>query len=153
MSQGICTLHGQVEITWKEGKNKQTGKTYAFWKCVKNELQLDGSYPKCQVTPANTPSGQFAQSLDKSAAQMDNHTKDETITRIAIAKSLIERGAVWNMATVAEAEKVLSWVTGKNKALVEALLKGQAVGVAEAITKSERIEPAQKIPLDEIPFM
>lgn len=141
MSNGLCSNHGQVDAVWKEGTSKSTGRPFGFFACPKSEKDQFGNWVKCKVTMPKDEGAQFVQQLDKSGYKMDAQTKDELIIRTAIAKSLIERGSVWNMDTVAEAEKVLSWVTGKNKALVDALLKGQSVGVAESISRSEGLEP------------
>lgn len=113
MAQGHCNNHGSIEAVWKEGVSK-TGKNYAFWACpVKAGKDAQGNWIRCRVEVANTPTGKFEQELDRSASQMDGNKKDATITRIAIAKSLIESGHKYNHETLMEAQAWEAWVNGK----------------------------------------
>lgn len=110
MPLGICSNHGQVEVKWKEGNSTQTGKAYAFWGCTKGGKNPDGTWQKCKVSVSETPAGKFDQDLDKSATQIDGQKKDKTITRLAIAKSMIEAGLTEpTMQTLAWAAKWVEW--------------------------------------------
>jgi hypothetical protein len=113
MAQGHCNNHGKIEAVWKEGTAKSSGKAYAFWGCPVGGKDAQGNWIKCKVEVANTASGKFEQDLDKSATQMDGNKKDATITRIAIAKSLIESGHKYNHETLIEAQAWEAWVNGR----------------------------------------
>lgn len=112
MSQGICNNHGQIEAVWKEGVSK-AGKKYAFWSCPNSTKLPDGTWQKCLVKVANTPSGKFEQDLDKSGVAIDKAKKDDIITKLAIVKSMIERGEKWSLEAIVECERWLSWVEGR----------------------------------------
>ena len=114
MPQGKCNNHGQIEAEWKEVTRKSDGKQFKFWGCPTKEKDNQGNWIKCRVEVANTPSGKFEQSLDKSSAQMDIQHKDELIRRTAIAKSLIESGRwQWNLDNSQAAENWVAWCQGK----------------------------------------
>lgn len=113
MNSPLCSQHN-TPLTWKEGTSKTTGRGYAFWAC--STKNADGTWCKAKNTQAPIASSEqaFAAKLDSSAKQMDTQTKDKTITRIAIAKSLIEAGHPWGLEAAQEAEAWLSWVEGRS---------------------------------------
>lgn len=149
MAQAQCNNHGLVEAVWKEGE--KNGRKYAFWGCPKSEKDQYGNWIKCKVQVANTPDGKFNQGLDKSAAQMDNHTKDDTITRLAIVKSLIEA----DIKPGLDAAKAFVWwlaVVKDTNPLIKGMRVDETVGVAEAIKKSEMLPEEESVDLNSIPF-
>lgn len=109
----ICGNHHE-EMTWKTGTSKKTGKDYAFWSCGKK--MPDGSWCDFKVpfgTPGPSPERKFTQSLDDSVKYEKDQEKDERISRLAIAKSLIEAGREFSRETALEGEKWLRWVKGE----------------------------------------
>tara|TARA_R100001530_G_scaffold13251_1_gene12243 strand:- start:2374 stop:2766 length:393 start_codon:yes stop_codon:yes gene_type:complete len=104
----ICQHHNQA-MTWKTGTSK-AGKPYAFWSCSQKEA--DGSWCSFKLpygTPGPSNTVKFAAELDKSANQMDKQDRDKIITRLAIAKSLIEAGHKFSTETKFQAEQWLAW--------------------------------------------
>lgn len=112
MPEGICSTHGKIEAVWKEGISK-AGKEYKFWSCPTREKNPDGTWVRCQVQVANTPTGKFEAELDKAGSQMDQSKKDKTITRIAIAKSMIESGKEYSLETIQACDRWVNWCEGK----------------------------------------
>lgn len=107
----ICPQHN-AEMRWKEAGVSRDGRNYpAFWSCPQRNADL--SFCKYRPPKDTSPQGTFAMQLDKSASQMDNLKKDMTITRLAIAKSLIGRGDRWGLESMKEAEDWLAWSLGK----------------------------------------
>lgn len=104
----LCGVHG-TEMNLRDG---QWGK---YWSCGKKNA--DGSWCKWKAPKPTTEMQKFDDSLNKSASHMDASKKDETITRLAIAKSLIEAGRNVNDEAVMvfkEAEKWFDWVYGRS---------------------------------------
>lgn len=137
MASAQCSNHGTVEAVWKEVTSKKDGKQYKFWSCPKQEKDQFGNYIKCKVEVANTPSGKFDQALSKSATQMDNGKRDDTITRLAICKSMIEVGYKPSLDTWKEANQWLDWATGKS---VANMVKAPAEQPIAAVPKMEADE-------------
>ena len=110
--KGRCSIHGLVEAKYIEaGVSKKTGKPFqAFWTCSKREVN-----GKCQIEMANTPTGKFEQELDSSAVQTDSQKRDQTITRLAIAKSLLEAGRNIQDDPAKVAEEGELWVKWVNE--------------------------------------
>lgn len=143
MSQARCKNHGLVDAIWKEGIGKESGKPYGFFACpVKGKDPKTGDWWKCKVDVANTPSGKFEQSLDKSAVQMDNSKKDDTITRLAIVKSMIEAGYKPTLETWKEANQWVDYAMGKS---VANMVKAPEPVITAPIASDE-------IKLEDIPF-
>lgn len=115
MAQAQCSLHGQVEATWKEGGVSKAGKPFnGFWKCPYNARQPDGTFPKCRMTMPNNPTGKFNQEIDKAAAIMDHSQEGRQKGRCAIACALIQRGTTWGLEASIEAKAWEDWMlTGK----------------------------------------
>lgn len=118
----ICQVH-QVEMKWKPPGTSKTGKPYqGFWSC--GQKNPDGSW--CNYKPPQAPEGRqgasvaFQQGLEASGQQIAAQSKDVTITRLAICKSLVERGEKWSPAAKAEAEAWLAWVENKQPNPVKA---------------------------------
>jgi len=150
MAQAVCSNHGTVEAEWKEGTSK-AGKNYAFWGCpVKGKDPKTGNWWKCKVEVANTPSGKFDQSIDKAAAQDDNHKKSEVINRLAIIKSMIEAGWKYSPEAIKEMANWLAIAEGRNP-----IAQGIESSVTRPMTNADILPteaPSEEIPLSEIPF-
>lgn len=94
------------------GVSKKTGKPYGpFLAC--NQKNQDGSYCSYKPPRGSTPSQQFNIGLEKSTAEGNMMKKDNTISRLAIAKEFIARGAKWDLETVREMENFLAWCEGR----------------------------------------
>lgn len=116
-----CPIHN-VEFKWRPPGTSKSGKPYqGFWSCpMRND---DGSF--CSQKPPQAPEGRqgasvaFQQGLEASGQQIAAQSKDATITRLAICKSLVERGEKWSPAAKAEAEAWLAWVNNKQPARID----------------------------------
>lgn len=140
------------------GISKKTGKSYPeFWACP--EKNADGSFCKYKPPKATTPEQKFDENLAKSGAANDQYKKDNTITRLAIAKSMIESGTKFSLDSVKEAENWVLWAEGTHP-----LAKGIKTSVAlqsaprvetEPMTNAAlvpAVAPDETIDLSEIPF-
>jgi hypothetical protein len=111
----ICGIH-RTEMKWKPPGISKAGKNYqGFWTCgTKNPDNTWCTYKPPQATEGREGANQRFQDGMAATGQMMSQTKkDETITRIAISKSLIERGEKWSPAAKAEAEAWLAWVENR----------------------------------------
>lgn len=102
----ICGIH-QTEMTWKTGVSNKTGKPYAFWAC--SQKMPDGAWCSFKAPKPQGQTAQFNQQLNVAASQIDQHKKDDLITRTAIAKSMIERGTKFSTEALIEANAWFSW--------------------------------------------
>jgi hypothetical protein len=85
-----CPIHNTEFKFVPAGTSKKTGKPYpGFYAC-----STMGCKEKPTQAQQATPDAKFNRSLDETAAYEDRLKKDKTITRLAIAKSLIEAGKV-----------------------------------------------------------
>ncbi len=123
----ICQVHN-TEMQLRKGQYGD------FWSCGQ-KLQ-DGSWCKYKPPKPQTNDQKWDDTLDRAGAMMDNNKKDTLITRLAIAKSIIERGDKWGMETIKESEAVFSWVTGRNQCLLKAFTEPKT----------------DQVPVDQIPF-
>lgn len=111
MPKGKCNNHGIVEAEWKEIKRKTDGKEFKFWGCPHKEKDANGNWIKCRV---EMEAAQFDKDLHKAAVQNDSLKKDVTITRLAIAKSLIEAGYKHGLEAMTEFKWWIDVVEGRN---------------------------------------
>ena len=144
-NEPICGNHN-APMKWKEGVSKKNGKEYAFWSC--SMKMQDGSYCDYKTpwgTPGPSPDTKFVQSLDDSVKKEEAAAKDDKITRLAIAKSLIEAGKPFSTEVLTEAAKWVAWCEGKMPAAPTAPLEGYAYAPAQ--------QPAQdEVDVSSIPF-
>lgn len=96
-------------------KEMRAGKFAGSWFCSTKIGEDNGRPVWCKYKPAKdgSPSGKFNETIDRAASQMDSGRKDETITRLAIAKSMIESGHAYTLETVKEMERWLAWAQGR----------------------------------------
>lgn len=144
-NEPLCQNH-HAPMKWKTGVSKKNHKPYAFWSC--SQKMPDGSY--CDYKPAwGTPGPsaetKFVQELDNSTNDEKAKEKDYKITRLAIAKSLIERGEKFSVEAITEADKWVKWCEGKYAAAPSKLPEGYAYGEPKPRTKDE-------IDVADIPF-
>ncbi len=112
----ICAIHSTELVMKPAGVSKKTGKSYqAFLAC--NQKNADGSYCSYKPPRATGTAQAFEQDLDKSSAQMDLNKRDNTISKLAIAKEFISRGDKWSLETQKEMEHFLDWAEGKKPKL------------------------------------
>lgn len=157
MDNQLCAIHN-VEMNWKTGNSKSTGRPYAFWSC--SEKMPDGSW--CPWKPGNnkqrTPSQNFSQDLKQSSAAMDQEKKQAAkellITRTAIAKSMIERGDKYGLETFNEFRKWVDVCLGKNPLANAPAATTSPVEAAPMPKFSPPPEPPEEeqVNLDSIPF-
>lgn len=100
----ICGIHNK-QMTLRNGQYGD------FWSCsTKNP---DGSWCKFkpgQSAPSTPNEQKFIQQLNNADHQEVKMKKDRIISRLAIAKSLIESGREFNNETKFQAENWLAWV-------------------------------------------
>jgi hypothetical protein len=88
------------------------GKFGDFWSC--GQKNADGSWCKFKPPKPTTETEKFQETLDKSGAFMDKDKKGQTITRLALAKSLIESGLKHGLEAKNEFTWWLDLVEGRN---------------------------------------
>ena len=86
--------------------------------------------------PRATAPQRFEQGMEVDEVRSRQDKKDSMITRLAIAKSLIESCEKHGLESIAEAEKWLAWVEGR----------GQRVATSTTAARTD------EVPLSDIPF-
>lgn len=162
MAQKKCKNHGVVDAIWKTVTKKSTGQPTSFWACPINAKNPDGTWMKCFLEdvddsihpePAHVPTPYkepVANTTQKTGVQSHSEDREENITRIAIAKSLIEAGRKWDMISAKEANGWFDWCMGRGMGVN--LGSGVLAPPTKPAGMSEYKDDGGEISVDDIPF-
>lgn len=104
-----CPIH-KVDLEFKEGVSKTTGKPYAFWGC---SIRDNNGWCKYKPPAETTNAGQFSRSVDELAAREKVNDKDHAIARAVSLKASVDMYAgkpTTPEAVLSTAETFLKWL-------------------------------------------
>lgn len=143
MNAPVCPIHN-LEAKWREGVGAKG--PYGFWACAIRKDQNNGQWCSHKFPKPEAGRQGAAQRFNEGVASDDQKSrdskKDETITRIAIAKSLIEAGKTFDVTTVKEFHRWVALVEGRSN-----LSEGIGLETIPPVRKTE-----DEIKVEDIPF-